>query len=76
MRGRCQYSQLELLRHRIYGLVLGYEDLNDRQALRHDRAIQTAVGVLNPLAIPSTLHRTSVTTSSRRSPCTRYCYNN
>ena len=50
-------SQIEPLRQRIYGLALGYEDLNDHQILRHDGAIQTAVGVLNPLASPSTLHR-------------------
>ncbi len=56
-RGRCQHLQIELLRQRIYGLALGYEDLNDHQTLRHDGAIQTAVGVLNPLASPSTLHR-------------------
>ncbi|NPU91737.1 MAG: IS1380 family transposase [Gammaproteobacteria bacterium] len=56
-RGRCQHSQIELLRQRIYGLALGYEDLNDHQALRHDGAIQTTVGVLNPLASPSILHR-------------------
>lgn len=31
-----------LLQQRLYGLVLGYEDLNDQDALRHDLLWQTA----------------------------------
>ncbi len=31
---RVVHSQLSLLRQRIYGLCLGYEDLNDHQELR------------------------------------------
>ena len=38
-----QHSQLSLLRQRIYGICLGYEDLNDHTTLRNDPAIQTAV---------------------------------
>ena len=30
----CDHSQIELLRQRIYGLALGYEDLNDHETLR------------------------------------------
>ncbi len=37
------HSQLSLLRQRVYGLALGYEDLNDHETLRTDPAIQTAV---------------------------------
>ena len=37
------HSQLSLLKQRVYGLCLGYEDLNDHKTLRTDPAIQTAV---------------------------------
>ena len=46
-----------MLRQRVYGLCLGYEDLNDQQTLRHDTAIQTAIGKDSRLASPSTLCR-------------------
>ena len=51
------HSQLSMLQQRVYGLCLGYEDLNDHQTLRHDPAIQTAVNRLSPLASQSTLCR-------------------
>ena len=35
-----QHTQLSMLRQRVYGLALGYEDLNDHQELRKDSAIQ------------------------------------
>ena len=38
-----EHTSLEMLRQRVYGLCLGYEDLNDQQTLRDDTAIQTAV---------------------------------
>ena len=56
-RGRCTHSLVTLLRQRIYGLALGYEDQNDHQTLRRDRALQTAVGADAPLAGQSTLSR-------------------
>lgn len=37
------HDQLTLLRQRIYGLALGYEDLNDHTDIRLDPAIQAAV---------------------------------
>jgi hypothetical protein len=46
-----------MLRQRVYGLCLGYEDLSDQQTLRNDTAIQTAVGKDSSLASPSTLCR-------------------
>lgn len=52
-----EHSTLEMLRQRVYGLCLGYEDLNDHQTLRNDTAIQTAVGKDSSLASPSTLCR-------------------
>jgi len=37
------HSQLSLLRQRVYGLALGYEDLNDHKTLRTDSALQMAI---------------------------------
>ena len=36
----CDHSQLSMLRQRVYGLALGYGDLNDHDNLRHDLAWQ------------------------------------
>ena len=54
---RYCHSQLSLLRQRVYGLCLGYEDLNDHQELRRDPAIQTAVERSEVLASQATLCR-------------------
>lgn len=54
---RIVHSQLSQVRQRIYGLALGYEDLNDHQQLRNDIALQTAVEQSQPLASASTLCR-------------------
>ncbi len=43
VRGRCAHSQLSLLRQRVYGICLGYEDLNDHATLRGDAVLQTSV---------------------------------
>lgn len=51
------HSQLSLLRQRVYGLCLGYEDLNDHKTLRTDPAIQTAVNREETLGSASTLCR-------------------
>ena len=42
--GRIEHSLEELLRQRIFGLALGYEDLNDHDRLRVDPLLATAVG--------------------------------
>ena len=55
--GRCRHSALAQLRQRLYGLALGYEDLNDHDELRHDLALQTAVDRVTPLASAPTLCR-------------------
>ncbi len=52
-----QHSQLSLLRQRIYGLCLGYEDLNDHEHIRLDPAIQSAVERDNVLGSAPTLCR-------------------
>jgi hypothetical protein len=38
-----------LLKQRVFGLCLGYEDLNDHDRLRHDTLLAVAVGVTDPL---------------------------
>ena len=37
------HGTVSMLRQRVYGPELGYEDLNDHDELRRDPAIQTAV---------------------------------
>lgn len=51
------HSQLDLLRQRIFGLALGYEDLNDHDTLRKDLAWQSAVERGEELASSPTLCR-------------------
>ena len=53
----CDHDALSLLRQRVYGLALGYEDLNDHGSLRDDLALQTALGRDQVLASSSTLCR-------------------
>ena len=52
-----RHSQESLLRQRIYGLALGYEDLNDHDSLRHDLLWQTATDRSEELGSCSTLCR-------------------
>lgn len=59
-----QYPLQTLVSQRLYGLVQGYEDLNDHEQLRHDPMLGLAVGKLEsghgrcaPLAGKSTLNR-------------------
>jgi len=51
------HSVRDMLRQRVYGLVQGWEDLNDHAQLRADVAYQTAVGRDNDLASAPTLCR-------------------
>jgi len=53
----CEHSLGSLIRQRVYGLALGYEDLIDHETLRHDPCIQTAVGEDSSLASIATLCR-------------------
>lgn len=43
-----EHSVEQLIRQRIYGLALGYEDLNDHNELRHDPLLGVAVGNSDP----------------------------
>lgn len=51
------HRQEDLLRQRIYGLALGYEDLNDHDTLRKDLLWQSAVERVEELASSPTLCR-------------------
>lgn len=53
----CAHSVLHMLRQRVFALALGYEDLNDHASLRHDPALQTAVGRDVDMASSATLCR-------------------
>jgi hypothetical protein len=53
----CWHDGVSLLRQRVYGLALGYDDLNDHDTLRRDLAMQTGVDRDEALASASTLCR-------------------
>lgn len=52
-----KHNIVDMLRQRVYGLALGWEDLNDHSTLRQDVAMQTAVGVDEAIASAPTLCR-------------------
>ena len=57
---RIEHTVSEMLSQRVYGLALGYEDLNDHEQLRQDPVLGTAGGKRDwkqPLAGKSTLNR-------------------
>jgi len=55
--GKIDHSLQSLVRQRVYALALGYEDVNDHEQLRHDIALQSAVGQTRELASPPTICR-------------------
>src|SRR5262252_4718940 len=66
---RIEHSLQEMLAQRIYGLALGYEDLNDHEQLRHDPLLALLAGKRElevPLAGKSTLNRMELTPASSR----------
>jgi hypothetical protein len=46
---KIEHSIEELLKQRIFGICLGYEDLNDHDDLRHDPLLATACDKQDPL---------------------------
>ena len=56
-RGKVRHRLVDMVRQRVFGIALGYEDLNDHAGLRHDLAVQTAVDRDRPLASAPTLCR-------------------
>ena len=64
-----QHQLSEMLSQRIYGLALGYEDLNDHEQLRHDPLMVVLSGkrkLDEPLAGKSTLNRLELTGGNQR----------
>src|SRR6267378_2942143 len=67
-----EHTVEELVAQRVYGLALGYEDLNDHEELRNDPLLAVLVEKANPssqvLAGKSTLNRLELTkeTASRK----------
>lgn len=51
------YPLLQLVRQRIYGIGLGYEDVNDHDFLRYDVGFQTAINTDKTSAGKSTVNR-------------------
>jgi DDE family transposase len=45
---RVEHSLVDLLKQRVFGLCLGYEDLNDHDQLRHDPLLAVLVGKHDP----------------------------
>lgn len=45
---RCRHSVEQMLSQQIYGLALGYEDLNDHDQLRHDPLLTMLSGKREP----------------------------
>ena len=56
----CDHSMLDMVRARVYGILAGYEDQNDHDALRHDpvfKLIADRSADADPLASQPTLSR-------------------
>ena len=63
-RERVEHELHQMLAQRIYGLALGYEDLNDHEQLREDPLLALLAGkreITEPLAGKSTLNRMELT---------------
>ena len=52
-----EHTVLELVAQRVYGLCLGYEDLNDHDQLRHDPLLAVLVGKEDPTGEERTRQR-------------------
>ena len=64
---RIEHGLREMLAQRIYGLALGYEDLNDHEQLRRDPLLALLAGKPEPAALlagKSTLNRLELTPAS------------
>lgn len=56
-KSKITHLMLSMLKQRIFGIALGYEDLNDHEFLRKDVAFQTSINEDGVLASSSTLCR-------------------
>ena len=48
-RGKVRHEVVTMVRQRVHALALGYEDLNDHDALRDDPVVQTQL-IRTPLS--------------------------
>jgi len=55
--GQVEHTVEQLLRQRLYGLALGYEDLNDHEELRTDALLAAVVGKSDPTGEKPTRER-------------------
>ena len=55
--GQIEHTVGALVSQRVYGLALGYEDLNDHDELRRDPLLATLVGKVDPLGRDRTRRR-------------------
>jgi len=65
--GRTRHTVAEMVSQRVYGLALGYEDLNDHEQLRQDPLLKLLAGkegLEGPLAGKSTLNRLELSTGA------------
>jgi len=66
---RVEHGLGEMLSQRVFGLALGYEDVNDHEQLRHDPLMAVLSGkreLEQPLAGKSTLNRLELPGGSKR----------
>jgi hypothetical protein len=64
---RTRHTVTEMVSQRVYGLALGYEDLNDHEQLRQDPVLKLLAGkeeLEEPLAGKSTLNRLELSTGT------------
>jgi len=64
VQSQVKHSLNEMLNQRVYGLALGYEDLNDHEQLRQDPLMSVLAGrrdLTQPMAGKSTLNRLELT---------------
>jgi hypothetical protein len=54
---KIEHTTKDLLTQRVFGIAMGYEDLNDHNRLREDPAVQVAIGKETELASSPTLCR-------------------
>jgi hypothetical protein len=73
---RIEHSVEQLVKQRVYGIALGYEDLNDHEKLRHDPLLALLSGktepTQEPLAGKSTLNRLELTQPQAEATERRY----
>jgi len=68
---RVRHSVREMVSQRVYGLALGYEDLNDHEQLREDPLLMLLADRETALASKSTPNRLELTGEQEQGTATR-----